>query len=150
MKGLNMVMVRNFEVMLGQTLNNSVSHLCRLFYMLNNVREVGGLVIFRASFKLSSSYFWGAYRGTADIYKMTNLALYFCSLLSFTNSTPLKRAVCFCIRKFFSSSPVPVFLLSIWTEMGFVFLLSVKNTLFSGKPCLSCALRCNILLCWVW
>jgi hypothetical protein len=56
-----MAMVRIFEVMLGQTLNYcvwnyvicTVSHLCKLFNLLNQVSKVGGLVLSISSCFLS-------------------------------------------------------------------------------------------------
>jgi hypothetical protein len=53
-----MMMARNFELMLGQTLNYSVwndvifamSSICKLIdFLLNNVRKVAGLVLSRTS-----------------------------------------------------------------------------------------------------
>jgi hypothetical protein len=57
-EALNLAMVRNFEVMLGQTINLSVQnsvilampYVCKLLnVLLNNVRKVGGLVLSRTS-----------------------------------------------------------------------------------------------------
>jgi hypothetical protein len=49
-------MMRNFEVMLGQMLNHYLEfcnfeqcHICKLFSLLNIIREVGGLLISRTS-----------------------------------------------------------------------------------------------------